>query len=311
MGEATKIQWAATVMPDGSLKAGYTWSPWRGCTKVSDGCKLCYAEALSRRNPKTMGVWGPQGTRVVNADWNKPIRWDREAEKAGVRMRVFPSLCDWLEGREELVDVRERFAALIQATPHLDWLLLTKRPESIHLASEAFGWNVASHGLPPNVWYGVSVEDQARAVERLPRLAEVRAGVRWVSYEPALGPVDFGPWLEPVFVSGPDPDDRGITVPGLDWIVVGGESSQGGKAARPFDVAWARSVVGQCCDASTAVFVKQLGSRPFDSAARIDIDGPGSHAVALDLADSHGGDPDEWPEDLRVRQQPRIERTVA
>lgn len=257
---------------------------------------MCFAEALSRRNPKTMGVWGPQGTRVVNADWNKPIRWDREAEKAGVRMRVFPSLCDWLEDREELVDVRERFAALIQATPHLDWLLLTKRPESIGLASEAFGWGVQSHGLPPNVWYGVSVENQEYADVRLPHIAGMQAAVRWVSYEPALGPVDFAPWA-----------------PALDWIVVGGESSQGGKAARPFDVAWARGVIDQCRGAGTVVFVKQLGSRPFDSAVRIGIDGPGSHAVALDLADSHGGDPDEWPEDLRVRQQPKIVagRTVA
>lgn len=304
MGEATKIQWTATVMPDGSLKAGYTWSPWRGCTKVSEGCSRCYAEALSKRNPKTMGVWGPQGTRVVNADWNKPVRWDREAEKAGVRMRVFPSLCDWLEDRDELVEVRERFAALIQATPHLDWLLLTKRPESIHLASDAFGWDVPKHGLPPNVWFGVSVEDQTRAIDRLPHLAEMQAAVRWVSYEPALGPVDFGPWLYgqawPSTARGRGgPGGMAVTAdPGaIDWIVVGGESSQGGKAARPFDPAWARGVIDQCRDAATAVFIKQLGSSP----------------VGLRLADSHGGDPDEWPADLRVRQQPRIaaERTVA
>lgn len=308
MGAETGIEWC-----------DHTWSPWYGCTKVSPGCKLCYAEARSRRwkNPAATGTWGSDGVRAINKDWRKPLLWDRAAAEAGVRRRVFPSLCDWLEDRPELIPVRARFLDLIASTPNLDWLLLTKRPERWRYAmveiinhrkisptddSPAMNW--VAGPVPANVWHGVSAETQQYADERIPVLLETPAALRWVSYEPALGPVDFAQWLEPAFVSGPDPEDRGITVPGLNWIVVGGESDQGGQEARPFDVEWARSTVASGKAAGVPVFVKQLGSLAYDSTVRMSITGPGSHAVECDLRHRKGADPDEWPEDLRVQQLP-------
>jgi protein gp37 len=156
----------------------------------------------------------------------------------------------------------------------------------------------------PNLWMGVSVESQEYAGERIPRLLQTPAAVRFVSYEPALGPVDFGRWMGGLDVSRDgDGDDLGSASGGsdLDWVIVGGES---GPLARPFDIQWARSTVEQCRSAGVACFVKQLGAVPYDSAARLSLDGPDSHAVALDLADPKGGDPAEWDADLRVREFP-------
>lgn len=163
------------------------------------------------------------------------------------------------------------------------------------------------HDLPwplQNVWIGVSVENQATADERIPVLLSLPAAVRWVSYEPALGPVRFDriesedgeAWVNPLTGrwSGND-----TPWPRLDWIVVGGES---GTGARPFDLAWARSTVTACRDARVAVFVKQLGARvlrqhPMDPGALLEVR----------LA-KKGGDPSEWPEDLRVREWPEVTR---
>jgi protein gp37 len=149
----------------------------------------------------------------------------------------------------------------------------------------------------PNVWLGVSVEDQQRADERIPHLLRVPAAVRFVSYEPALGPVSFR-WLRGAGYS---------TAPGavnneydgmrkLDWIIVGGES---GLGARPCDVAWVRSVVRQCRAAGVPCFVKQLGARPV-------VQHPMQVGAlfAAHMNDRKGGDPSEWPEDLRVREWP-------
>ena len=152
---------------------------------------------------------------------------------------------------------------------------------------------------------GVSVEDQATAEKRIPWLLDSPAAVRFVSYEPALGPVDFTNldvmqhWDLPYHKHAPTirldalrghwkgPDD---IITGLDWVIVGGES---GPGARPFGIAWARSVVEQCREAGVACFVKQLGAHPYPSAT---------------LRDPKGGDPSEWPEDLRVREWPRASR---
>lgn len=130
MADETGIEWADA-----------TFNPWRGCTKVSAGCKNCYAETLSKRNPGVLGVWGPRGRRVIAAEsyWQLPLRWNREAEEAGKRRRVFcASLADVFEGAESMreedrpvvAEARMKLFAIIAATPHLDWLLLTKRPEN-------------------------------------------------------------------------------------------------------------------------------------------------------------------------------------
>lgn len=150
----------------------------------------------------------------------------------------------------------------------------------------------------PNIWLGVSVEDQATANERIPLLLECPAAVRWVSYEPALGPVDFeglslddGSGLS-AFRTGDLADEDG-----LDWVVVGGES---GPGARPFDLTWARSVVAQCKSAEVPCFVKQLGAVPYDSHGRT----PAERLELFALSNRKGGDMAEWPDDLRVRQWP-------
>jgi protein gp37 len=129
----------------------------------------------------------------------------------------------------------------------------------------------------PNVWIGVSVENQHFAHERLPFLVETPAAKRFISYEPALEAVDFGSYLRDI-----------------DWLIVGGES---GRKARPFDLAWARWAVRQCDVAGCHCFVKQLGANPYEITGGPDSD-------FLDLRSPSGGDMDEWPEDLRVREFP-------
>lgn len=293
MGIKTGIQWCH-----------HTWSPYRGCSKVSPGCKNCYAEANSRRNPGLLGTWGPDGVRVVNRDWGLPLRMNRAAAKAGERQRVFPSTCDPFEGRPDLVEPRARFLGLIAETPWLDWLLLTKRPELFRGALlGVIGWELAHgepdgpaaslardwlDGRPPaNVWYGVSVEDQEYAEERLPLLTTTPAAVRWVSYEPALGPVD---WSRDY---GPGP---------IHWLVIGGESHQSRAEARPFDVAWAMDAIEEMRPRGTAVFVKQLGGRAFVSLSKL---GMGGIVARYATAHPKGGEPEEWPDSLRIREFPR------
>jgi protein gp37 len=268
MGEATKIEWADD-----------TWSPWRGRARVSPGCQFCYAEKQSRRNHAVLGVWGKDGARPINADWGKPRRWGRKAEKEGRPRFVFPSMCDPFEDRPGLDAARERFLDLIWETPHLIWLVLTKRPENFtklmlrsiqndHHASDLW---LCEEVAPPNLWLGVSVENQEYADERLPSLASIPAEVRFTSYEPALGPVDFSRHFEG--------DDR------PHWVIVGGES---GPDARPFDPEWARSTIRQCRAFGVTPFVKQMGDDP----------------IGMRLEADKGGDWSEWPEDLRVRERP-------
>lgn len=141
----------------------------------------------------------------------------------------------------------------------------------------------------PNVWLGVSVEDQASADARIPTLLTLPAAVRWVSYEPAIGPVDFA------YTCFNGADSLG-TMPGVDWIVIGGES---GPGARPFDLAWARSTLAQCREAGVPVFVKQLGTVPVATTTLENV------ALAR-LRDRKGGDPSEWPDELVVREFPQV-----
>lgn len=184
----------------------------------------------------------------------------------------------------------------------------------------------------PNVWLGVSVEDQARAEERIPNLLACPAAVRWVSAEPLLGPLDLGAWLPVVTDDGcsrcgcagdardsaSDPahaTPRGhLCPPGFDrehigWVVVGGES---GPKARPFRIKWARALIEQCARAGTPCFMKQLGANlGYDQHTNL---GRGRHAHDEDrtyvIRDPKGGDPAEWPEDLRVRQFPEVRHAL-
>jgi protein gp37 len=323
---------------------------------VSAGCKNCYAETLSGRNPDVLGVWGPNGTRVVAAEaqWRLPVRWNGEAAGSGERRRVFcASLADvfedwsgimvnagqrqlyvrpsgeWIEepidDHREYVgcrpltmdDVRRRLFELIAVTPYLDWLLLTKRPQNITPTLErlrAAGLVASNHFPWDNVWLGTTVEDQDAADARIPELLKVPAKVRFLSCEPLLGEVDLRSpaWngrangLESVGIPRHlAADVAGTFAPldGIHWVIVGGES---GGEARPFDLAWARSLVRQCRDAGTACFVKQLGSDPHAWKPSHEYPSDGA-TLPLRLRDRKGGDPAEWPEDLRVRDFPAVE----
>lgn len=241
MAEYSKIEWT-----------DHTFNPWMGCTKVSDGCKNCYAETLmDKRYGKVK--WGPQGTRVRTsaANWRKPLAWNRQAEKEGRRYRVFcASLADVFEDRQEVAPWREELFGLIGNTPNLDWLLLTKRPENVNdmvfemVAPVCLGWEDF-----PNIWIGTSVENQEQADKRIPHLLQIPAAVKFLSMEPLLGPVDISIYLATGWTEPPYDDI-------VNWVIVGGES---GHHARPMHPDWARSIRDQCVAAGVPFLFKQWG----------------------------------------------------
>jgi protein gp37 len=328
MGESTAIAWTH-----------HTFNPWWGCTKVSEACRNCYAEAWAKRTGHAE-TWGASGRRRFFSDkhWAEPLKWNRKAEEAGERRRVFcASMADVFEGLGqehpdflEMHRARLRLWDLIGETPWLDWLLLTKRPESI----TAFSPWIHERFFLPNVWLGTTVEDQETAAERIPHLLAAPATVRFLSCEPLLEAVSLREqWLRGAFDRCPDEgrptvpgdgdpcagcpgygDECGaIRGPRVDWVIVGGES---GRGARDFDLPWARSIVAECHGAGVPVFVKQLGAWPIvrrgveafaaftEEAKRAYPHPPDELLIRLKLKDRKGGDPSEWPEDLRVREVP-------
>ena len=279
---ATKIQWTDR-----------TWNPWRGCARVSPGCANCYAAAMSRRNPAVLGEWGHHAPRARAAEpcWRLPRAWDRQAAASGTRLRVFcASLADIFEGREDLIEDRARVWRLIQETPNLDWQLLTKQPVT------ALHW-ARSHGWPGNAWLGISAETQRELDRRWPFAARVPALVHFISHEPGLKGIRL--------------PDSFLSLGGRGWVITGGES---GPKARCYDTDWGRSLIRQCRAAGVPVFVKQLGYRA--TCARDGLAGRGLEVpaealplVSVRLRDPKGGDPSEWPPDLRVRQIPDVTPT--
>ena len=168
MAENSRIEWT-----------DHTFNPWWGCTKVSPACDNCYAEAWAKRTGHA--VWGAKTDRRFLSEfyWKQPLRWNREAKKQRRRERVFcASMADVFEWRADLKPWRTRLWALIDETPHLDWLLLTKRP---HLAQRLAPWG---DSWPENVWLGTTVESQRFADKRMHHLVNVPARVRFVSCEP-------------------------------------------------------------------------------------------------------------------------------
>jgi protein gp37 len=379
MGIETKIQWT-----------DHTFNPWRGCTKIAPGCANCYADSQSKRNPGVLGVWGPNGTRVVASEsyWQQPYKWNRKAKAAGVRARVFcASLADVFEdwqgsildsqgrtmhrasdwkvsdrewipvegvsiGRSQIRmdDVRDRLFRLIDATPWLDWQLVTKRPENVRKMwpgrvvddspPGAYHAKTASecsigvcHSVEmhrSNVWLLTSISDQATADAMIPKLLECRdlCPVLGISAEPLLGRVDLSedipkpctycaeqaPDWETNVVECRQCDSTGLDTrhPCIDWVIIGGES---GPDARPCRVQWIRDLVAQCKEAEVAAFVKQLGQTPYGTES--DQQYPFNHGQVrlphgvmpegesvIVLVDKKGGDPSEWPADLKVRQFP-------
>lgn len=230
-----------------------------------------------------------------------------------------------------LTAVRRRLFRLIDSTTNLDWLLLTKRPENIRRMIPAFfpGGYIAEagrmnqEGPRQNLWLGTSIACQDDAERNIPALLKCRdlAPVLFLSLEPLIGPVDLRELIcgsqfdgegAPLYdalrgASYWHNGDHGCHGPNIDWVICGGES---GPKARPCHVDWIRSIVRQCREADVPCFVKQLGAFPIDSSA------DGVHAADVgaipdfyrlaSVTDPKGGNPDEWPEDLRVRQFPVV-----
>jgi protein gp37 len=205
------------------------------------------------------------------------------------------------------------FLKLIHETPHLLWLLLTKRPENWNcranaaidkLPSDAAWWLQSwDEGKPPaNVWVGTSVEDQQRADERIPGLLEIPAKVRFLSCEPLLGPVDLNRWIWGDRCPDPQCGDSSwdhlceLGYQMIHWAIIGGES---GAGARPCNVEWIRAIIGQCRSAGVPHFVKQLGAHVVNT-----FTDTGEDTDRIKLSHPKGGDPEEWPVDLRVREFP-------
>ena len=242
MGKDSGIEWTH-----------HTFNPWWGCTKVSPGCAHCYADTLSKRIGHN--IWGDGNPRRFFGDkhWNEPLRWNLAAIKQGNRKRVFcASMADVFEDRLELDEHRKRLFDLIGQTPGLDWLLLTKRPQHVVEICERIG---LGHGLDAygNVWLGTSVENQEQADKRVLALLHVPATLRFLSVEPLLAKVDLSQYL--AFAGGDT--HLGISNPGIDWVIVGGES---GADARPMHPAWARSVRDQCERDGVPFLFKQWGN---------------------------------------------------
>lgn len=327
-----------------------TWNPVRGCSRVSAGCLNCYAErqAIRHAGPggayeslvaKTNGhpVWTGK-IRLVHELLGQPLRWKKPR-------RVFVnSMSDLFHPNvpDEFID---QVFAVMALCPEHSFQILTKRPERM---SRWFG--PANNGAPrdvivgitadrtvnirqrpchyqeewplPNVWLGVSCEDQATADERIPLLLQTPAAVRFVSFEPLLGPINCSE------IPIPGTHGKMWDLRDLQWVIVGGES---GPRARPCDVAWIRAIVQQCQEARVPKFVKQLGAKPigwcrwntpeqigYASALELVLDGESGECVNYEaheqrepcpercvmFDDRKGGTPEEWPADLRVREYP-------
>jgi protein gp37 len=240
LSKDSKIEWTR-----------HTFNPWWGCTKVSPGCKHCYAETWAKRLGKNL--WGHQAERreLSAAYWSQPFAWDALAASEGARARVFcASMADVFEDRRDLDERRARLWQIIERTPNLDWLLLTKRPHNIEkLAPWSADW-------PENVWLGATAENQNWLDRRMPFLVASRARTLFLSCEPLLGPIDLSQWVR----HGKKKGGRFV-----DWVIGGGESGHG---ARPMSPDWIRGLRDQCAEHKVRFHFKQWGNwRPTEEDA--------------------------------------------
>lgn len=274
MAENTAISWA-----------DHTFNPWIGCAKVSPACDGCYAEAqmgVAGRFGPARAQWGGPGkgegtrSRTAASNWKLPHKWNRQAASAPGQTFVFcASLADvfdnavpW-EWRRDLFD-------LIRATPHLTWLLLTKRPgnivkrfaETLH-PGEGYGLGDISPFWPRNAAIGCTVANQDEADRDIPKLLRAKAALRpafaFLSMEPLLGPVDLtdvandGDSYWDALTGHPAEETiDGEPCEKVDWVITGGETDQGAHKARPTDPDLFRSLRDQCQAAGVPFHMKQM-----------------------------------------------------
>jgi protein gp37 len=334
MAATSSIEWTDT-----------TWNPVSGCTRASAGCDNCYAVTMTHRL-EAMGQAKYSGLTVLNAKGGRhfngvvrthddslaiPLKWRKPR-------RVFVNSMSDLFHKDVPFDFIDKVFAVMALTPQHTYQILTKRPErmaeyftrddrhnQIELAAEVVGPRRGDpamggkHWFRPlpfhNVWLGTSVENQQAADERIPHLLKCPAAVRFLSMEPLLGATNLiGPWQKAQRTS-----DYTTATANIHWVIVGGES---GPKARPMNVEWARSIVRQCKAAGVPVFVKQMGARIELANDKASEWGRGGDVLGWEaeiphyqgeleiarLEDSKGGDPAEWPEDMRVREFPRKEQ---
>ncbi|MBE4758365.1 phage Gp37/Gp68 family protein [Streptomyces caniscabiei] len=287
-----------------------TWNPTTGCDRISPGCDNCYALTMAKRlkgmgsakyqndgDPRTsgpgFGITGHPDTLGEPLRWKKPRRVFVNSMSDLFHARVTTSL---------ITDVWK----IMAATPQHTYQILTKRASRLAPVLAKVHAELGLTEPLPNVWLGVSVENQKYADLRIPALLAAPAAIRFLSCEPLLGPAWIGDyvWQPCACCDGEGHDeacarcaDTGCDsghIRKLDWVIVGGES---GPGARPMDTAWVGSLIKQCRDAGTAVFVKQLGSVWARDMAW------GGKTVA-GHGDTKGGTPDYWPTHLRVREYP-------
>ena len=251
MSENTKIEWC-----------DHTFNPWVGCTKISPACDHCYAEGWAKRSGQV--VWGGERKRTSIANWKLPLKWNRAAEANGIRPKVFcASLGEVFDNEVDPVWFTDLFE-LIEATPNLDWLLLTKRIGNVAKMVADGRW-FPTHW--PNVWIGATICNQAEADRDIPKLLAVPAAKRFLSMEPLLSPVELGlqceNWSNEIVMdqeTGAYDCCKACDFTGIgnaiDWVIVGGES---GYNARPMHPDWARSLRDQCDAAGVPFLFKQHG----------------------------------------------------
>ncbi|HLX61015.1 MAG TPA: DUF5131 family protein [Planctomycetota bacterium] len=261
--EDTKIQWV-----------GNTFNPWIGCTKVGPECDFCYADKENKQRRGGMN-WGPGAPRSKTGDsiWKAPYNWNRHAAEGGFRHTVFlGSLMDFFDREVDDAGWRDDAWQVIRETPHVDWLVLTKRPNMI-LDRLPADWN----GGYKNVWLGTSV-GMRETCWRIQRLLQVPARLHWISNEPMLNPYSLKEAC------------AGAEYP-LRWVIFGGESESKEKA-RPCHVEWIEEGLNECRELGITPFVKQLGTNPFYK------------GTLMKLKSHKGGEMTEWPEHVRVREFP-------
>ena len=304
----TRIEWADAV-----------WNPVTGCTRVSQGCANCYAETMARRM-RGMAASGAPGARI----WA-----DREFTDVRIHPERLEQPLHWRKPRRVFVnsmsdlfheDVPQWFLYdvldIVRRCPQHTFLVLTKRARRMSEVDWHCAKNAQNYAAMPNLWLGVSVENQATADERIPLLLQTPAAVRFVSAEPLLGPLNLTHCGEidghPLCCLDCHPlvQDQEKCI-GIDWVIVGGES---GPGARPCNVEWIRSIVRQCKEAAVPCFVKQLGAMSVTADAETSSEfnhcgvrlrlHPVLHPWFARMMFKHpkGADPAEWPEDLQVRQ---------